>query len=198
MKTVIGIDQSYTDTGIAVAADGVIQAAISLPLSSLSSDTQKRLELRTKLISCIKNCIKHDSIPEVYFEQVRINRGQTTFNYIKHAGAMEATIIDTCAEYDVNLYSVASNAWKSAILGTRDRVPNILGIPPEKYLTYEYTSLHGYNKFTLYKASKQSRYYVERDADGFPYKYNDNIGDAICICLYGCLDSDKQKRTKLV
>lgn len=197
-KAIIGIDQSYTDTGIAIAAGGKILTAISLPLYWQANDTIKRNVLKDKLVDAINMCRDKKKDPIVYIEAVRINQGQTTFDYIKRAGAMESIIIDTCFYYNVDCRSVASNSWKAGILGSRKKVENEKGIAPEKYMAYKYTCRIGCDRYTLMECGDRTRKYVSLNSNGKKLKYNDNVGDACCISLYGCLPEEKQVYNVLV
>lgn len=206
-KVIIGIDQSYTDTGIAITTKGVVRNAFSVPLSGYSSETEKRMALKENLIKVIDKCIDncYNEI-EIYIEQVRINKGKTTFDYLKRAGAMEALIIDIVymhkyirAHEHIKLYSVSTNAWKSKILGGRQAIKNSSGIDQAKYATFQFlTQRKKLSKYVLQKASKQTRNYVYKDDDGNKWKYNDNIGDAICIALYGYINEKDTTRKELL
>lgn len=203
-QAVIGLDQSYTDTGIAIGVNGRIRAAKSIPLEKLGSDTLKRNSVIDGLYSAIELCRKNgifDCDISVYIEQPRINKGQTTFDYIKRAGAMESCIVDYLYnEYNgiINMYSVSSNAWKAVVLGTREERKNNVGIDPRKYLMYEYCIEHGFDDYVLQTCSKQTKRFVTCDANGNKLKYNDNIGDAIGICMYGFVPENDQKKKCLL
>lgn len=197
-NAIIGIDQSYTDTGIAIAARSKILTALSLPLERCENDTVKRSSLKARLEIAIELCYQNKHEPIIYIEAVRINSGQTTFDYIKRAGAMESVIIDLCFYKGIECRSVASNSWKAKIVGSREKVPNSIGIPPEKYKTYEYTHKLGLDEYTLQECSKRTRNYVKQLEDGTKLKYNDNTGDSCCIALYGCLPEETQRYNVLV
>lgn len=197
-NAIIGIDQSYTDTGIAIAVGGKILAAISLSFDKIDYDTEKRILLKNKLHHAINLCYNNGYKPIVYFEQVRINKNQTTFNYMKRAGAMESVIIDLCYSEKLECRSVSSNSWKAKVLGSRKKIENEKGIAPEKYIAYEYTHKLGLDKFTLQPCSNRTENYLLIDKRGTKLKYNDNIGDAICISLYGCLPQKDQVYQTLV
>lgn len=195
-EAIIGIDQSYTDTGIAIAVRGEILAAISLPFANTDHDTKRRNLLRKRILDAITLCHKHDYYPVVYYEQVRINKNQSTFKFVKRSGAMESVIIDLCYDCNITCRSVSTNSWKAKVLGTRDKIKNNKGIAPEKYVAYRHTHKLGLDKYTLEPCSNRTKRYVKKLDDGTKIKYNDNIGDAICIALYGCLrDSDQVYQT---
>lgn len=209
MKATIGIDQSYTDTGIAIAVNGKIEVARSIPLHELDNDSEKRNQLEIVIDRAIALCTRKELIPQIYIEQPRINKGQTTFDYIKRAGAMEAKIVDICYMLDYRCYAIASNAWKSAIVGDRDKEDNSCGVPPQKWHTAQYTLSQGYDRFVLQGASTRTHNFIRHATiddvkvrsniqPAQKLKYNDNIGDAICIALYGELPAEQQIRKQLI
>lgn len=198
-KAIIGIDQSYTDTGIAIAVNGVIQTAFSVYLKGCKHDTERRMILQKRLVDCINFCEKHNYDPDVYFEQIRISGQQTTFNYIVRAGSMVATIVDTCYQYNADCYSVTPNAWKTSILGSTKSKVIGMGVDPKKALMYEYCVKKGYDKYVLQPANKRTRNYIKLDIDNqTKLKYNDNIGDSIGIALYGSKPENEQKKEKCI
>ena len=54
----IGIDQSYTRTGISIAADGKLLKVSSISFKGCETKTEKRNCIRQVLRTIIPNCIK--------------------------------------------------------------------------------------------------------------------------------------------
>ena len=53
---IIGIDQSYTRTGIAVATKGKVRKAFSIDFKGVKTKTQKRLLLQSTIRKVIETC----------------------------------------------------------------------------------------------------------------------------------------------
>lgn len=125
---VLGIDQSYSKIGFAVATRGKIIRADSVDLRKLKYPSQKRL--------CVKQLVDHwiqNYKPKVIVvERVRLfahNRIATAT--IQQLSAMTAVIVDAAfihqvysvkamgvVRKSVPVFSVDTRAWKAAILGS--------------------------------------------------------------------------------
>lgn len=204
-KYVIGIDQSYTRTGITVLKDKEVVEMHSLNFEHCYSNTDKRQLIGTYLCELLLELDSVDNDIIVITERIRLrSQGFLSENYIKATGALVATIIDVCTPLNIKVYSVDTRAWKSAIVGTSKPLDNPYGINPEKYRTILYLRDKGLLKHIAeeYKGrGKKGIICVKMDVveDGkevrkkVPCKINDDLADSYCIAMYGYLPKGKQK-----
>ena len=207
-KVVIGIDQSYTRTGITVLCDKEIFEMYSLDFKGCKTNTEKRNTLKTELRRIIDMVIYEADIQNttkditIITERIRLrSQGFLSENYLKATGALIATIIDTADYYKCTVYSVDTRAWKSAIIGSSKPLNNPYGINPEKYRTI----LHMRDKGLLHWIAEEysgrgekgviwaNRRTVEGKKEKVRIKINDDLADSYCIALYGFLPKNKQK-----
>lgn len=190
-KLVIGIDQSYTRTGISVGTDGKLKTVSSIDYKGLGSRSQKRNELRrvlTNLLNKIKN-----RASEIVILCERISTFRKSFgskgnqqgsnpNYLKMTGALVAVIVDVAEEFGIKVYSVDTRAWKSKIVGSsKAKVKN--GKRDAKGDTVNFIQGLGFDLFVREKKVGKNK--GEK-------MYNDDAADSGCICLYGFLPKSKQ------
>ena len=198
-KIVIGIDQSYTRTGISIAVDGELKVVSSIDYKGLSSRAEKRNALRGTLgIIISKNAHKANEVV-ILCERVRTfsksfgkkgsanqdNAGGMGLNpgYLKMTGALVATIVDVAFEYGVNVYSVDTRSWKSKIVGnSKARIRN--GKRDAKSETVNFVQGLGFDLFVREKKVGKNK--GER-------LYNDDAADSACISLYGFIPKNQQK-----
>ena len=211
-KVVIGIDQSYTRTGITVLYDKEIVCNKSLDFKGCETNTEKRKELGCEIGRLIVDCrskydgfIKGRKIPEeiiVITERIRlISQGFMSESYIKSTSALVARILDVCIAYDVPVYSVDTRAWKSAIVGSSKPLNNPYGINPEKYRTILYMRNKGLLKWIAEEYTGRgekgviwaNRTLTDGKKEKVRIKVNDDLADSYCIALYGFLPKSKQK-----
>ena len=204
-KYVIGIDQSYTRTGITVLKNKEVVEMHSLNFEGCNSNTDKRQMLATYLLELILELESANNDIIVITERIRLrSQGFLSENYIKATGALVATIIDVCAPLNIKVYSVDTRAWKSAVVGTSKPLENPYGINPEKYRTILYMRDKGLLKHIAeeYKGrGKKGIINVKMDViEGnrkvrkkVPCKINDDLADSYCIAMYGFLPKGKQK-----
>ena len=176
-KVIIGIDQSYTRTGISVAADGKLLIVKSMSFKGAKTKTDKRKALADRLYSLLTNVRPKASELLVICEKIRTfshggKAGGNSFistNYIKSTGALIATIVDTAYAFDVPVCSVDTRSWKSRVVGTSKggKEPTIDFV---RHLGFD-ISIH----------TKKG------------VKYDDDAADSACIALYGFLDEKQQK-----
>lgn len=202
-KIVIGIDQSYTRTGITVLKDKEVIIMKSLDFKNCEDNEDKRIELRYCIESLI-NQIDCEDIT-VITERIRLrSQGFLSESYIKATGALVATIIGACKTYGIPVYSVDTRSWKSQIVGNSKPLQNPYEINPEKYRTIVYLRDRGLLKYIAkeYKGrGKKGIISVKMDVieDGkkvrkkVPCEINDDLADSYCIALYGYLPKTKQK-----
>lgn len=196
-KIIIGIDQSYKNTGISICKNGELTNIRSIHLTSLKDNSSKRKHLGKvlyTLFSKVSKIAKYEVL-EVYviIERIRLqSQGFINIDYIKSIGALNAVIVDCAKEFNLSVYSVDTRAWKSAIVGTSKPQKNKYGIDPEKWPTIQFICKMGYEKKILLPVSNRKKKGVIIK-NGERYTYNDDAADSACIALYGFLPKNKQK-----
>lgn len=189
-KIVIGIDQSYKDTGISISFNGKLKMAKDILLEKYKNNSERRTNLKKRLFDIFSSVeiLKNDYDAEVIviIERIRLqSQGFINIDYIKSIGALNALIVDTASSFDFPVYSVDTRAWKSAIVGNSKGQKNKFNIDEKKWPTILWCVSKGYKKYIInYDVGKRkSKGIIEKD--GKRYTYNDNIADSICISLYG-------------
>ena len=193
---VIGIDQSYTRTGITVLKDKEIVEMFSLNYECRKNNSEKRTALTNTLNEIMIDNNIHDAL--VITERIRLtSQGFLSESYIKATGALIATIIDFFYYYnEIPVYSVDTRSWKSQIVGNSKPLDNPYGINPEKYRTILYMRDKGLLKYIVeeYKGrGKKGVLNVKINGQKVPCKVNDDLADSYCIAMYGFLPESKQK-----
>lgn len=188
---VIGIDQSYNDTGITIACNGKIKAVSSVPMKKLANNTERRNELANELLRYIEYAVTKSDHIEIIVERIRLmSAGVLSMDYIKSMGALIAVIVDTAAMYHIPVYSVDTRAWKTAIIGTAKEKQNKYGLDPKKWPTILWCIKNGYkDKIIDLDVGKRKKGIIEKN--GIRYTYNDNKADSIGIALYGFVKGRK-------
>lgn len=203
-KIVIGIDQSYSDTGITIASDGVIRKISDLNLKPYKSPTEKRKALKNRFYEVIQACDKKAKKLDncevvVIIERIRLQSRKSdsqqfiNFPFIKGVGALNAMFVDVASEFGIKVYSVDTRSWKSQVVGNSKAQPNRYGIDPEKWPTIQYIRSIGYEEEILQEVSKRKQKGVVKVCGDKRYTYNDNRADSACIALYGFIPKAKQK-----
>lgn len=194
-KIVIGIDQSYTRTGITVLEDKKILGMHSVNFDGCKTNTEKREHLKHFIESLFDN-YNIDNVM-VITERIRLrSQGFLSESYIKSTGALIATIIDIFATYDIPVYSVDTRSWKSQIVGNSKPLENSYGIDKEKYRTILYLRSKGLLKHIVEPYTgrgKQGVINIKINGEKTPCKINDDLADSYCIAMYGFLPEHKQK-----
>lgn len=194
-KTVIGIDQSYTRTGITILEDKKILGMHSVNFDGCKTNTEKREHLKHFIESLFDN-YNIDNVT-VITERIRLrSQGFLSESYIKSTGALIATIIDIFATYDIPVYSVDTRSWKSQIVGNSKPLENSYGINKEKYRTILYLRSKGLLKHIVEPYTgrgKQGVVNIKINGKKTPCKINDDLADSYCIAMYGFLPEHKQK-----
>lgn len=203
-KYVIGIDQSYTRTGITVLKNKEIVEMFSLNYEHCKNNSEKRTALTNTLNEIMMDNNIHNAL--VITERIRLrSQGFLSEAYIKSTGALIATIIDFFHYYnEIPVYSVDTRSWKSQIVGSSKPLDNPYGINPEKYRTICYLRDKGLLKYIVkeYKGKgKKGIIDVKMEVtEGgkkvkkkVPCEINDDLADSYCIALYGYLPKTKQK-----
>ena len=200
-KIVIGIDQSYADSGIAVVCNGKVMSVTDCKPKSSASNTEIRSQLRQKLTRAFSmmqrkqnelgNCELFCIIERIRLQSAKPG-SQHFLNlpYIKGIGALNAVIVDLASEYGIPVYSDDTRSWKSRVVGTSGSMRNPYGFPEEKWPTIKWCIGHGYGWLIAEEASaRKTKGVIEEN--GERWTYNDNKADAIGIAMYGFVSDPK-------
>lgn len=154
--TIVGIDASYTRTGLAITIDGNLEAIKSIKFKGLKTKPEKRANLRAKIEKYIKK-YKPDMI--VVERTRQFSTGDKSFiamNMIKTGISILTTIVDVAYENGLGVYSVDTRAWKSAVVGTSKPKGGNKKLPTLEYI----------------------------NSLGFEVYDDDDAADAACISLF--------------
>lgn len=201
----IGVDQSYADTGVSICIDGKIVLVKDCKSKQKESNTVKRARLAKFFQKCFASCNEKSRKLEdceviCIIERIRLQSskpGTKNFinkDYIKGMGALDCLIIDIASQYNIPAYSVDTRSWKSQVVGTSRPRDNRAFVPPEKYPTVEYCIGLGYKEqiIDILPSDTRKKNYLT-DKQGRKYIFNDNKADSIGIALYGFLPPTNQK-----
>jgi hypothetical protein len=183
-KIVIGFDQSYTNTGISIAADGnlLIVKSTNYYKGIGETKTDKRNYIRKLVKEILEKNVHKAKKVVIHVERIRTfsqgKNGSQGYGlkpgYIKMTGALLACIIDEAKAFGVKVYSVDTRSWKSQVVGTSKNETE-----DKKLETYEFVKELGFD--TSFKNTRGT------------VKYDDDASDSACIALYGFLPRSKQK-----
>lgn len=194
-KIVIGIDQSYTRTGITILKNKKLVEMKSIDFHDCNNNTEKRRLLKDILSNYILEYGEGETI--IITERIRLrSQGFLSEAYIKSTGALVATIIDVANTYDIPVYSVDTRSWKGQIVGDSKPLNNPYGINKEKYRTILYLRSKGLLKHIVEPYTgrgKQGVINIKINGKKTPCKINDDLADSYCIAMYGFLPEHKQK-----
>lgn len=199
----IGIDQSYADSGIAVALDGKLMAVRECKPSTTTSNTERRALLRQTLIRVFSMMQRKafdigDCEVVCIIERIRLQSAKPgtqhflNLDYIKGIGALNALIVDLAYEYQIPVYSVDTRSWKVQVTGSSKPLANKYGFAEEKWPTIKWCLSQGYERFIIEEVSARKKKSVVIK-NGERYTYNDNKADAIGIAMYGFISPVNQK-----
>ena len=195
-KLVIGIDQSYTRTGISLAGDGKLLRVGHIPFEPSECHSEKRKKVKGKLTHIRKvNKLKASQMV-IIVERIRqFSGGNLSMDYIKSTGALIGCIVDAASDYGIPVYSVDTRAWKSAVVGTSVPKPNKYNVDPKKWPTLEYMLRRKdvNESDLLVPVGKRCKKYA-KIVDGVKYCYNDDAADSAGIALYGFVKDRKLKK----
>ena len=186
-KLVIGIDQSYTRTGISIAGDGQLLKVGYIPFGASECHSQKRKKVKDKLTHIIKLNQGRASQMVVIVERIRqFSGGTLSMDYIKSTGALIGCIVDTAMELGVPVFSADTRSWKSQVVGTSVPKANKYNVDPKKWPTIEYllSRKDVVQDDLLVEVGKRSKKFAFC-IGGTKYCYNDDAADSACIALYG-------------
>lgn len=191
-KVVIGIDQSYNNTGISIAADGKLVKVRSIHLESYKSNSDKRRAL-TNVLDGLLNVVCQKAKDVIcIIERIRLrSHGFLNIDYIKSIGALNSIIVDRCNEYCVPVYSVDTRCWKAQVIGTSKPMQNKYGVPEEKWPTVKWLLKQGWESSILIKVEgrKTKGTFIK---NGQKYMYNNDAADSAGIAMFGFV-GDKEK-----
>lgn len=187
-KVVIGIDQSYKNTGVTVNYNnGEKLKVFAIHTETLNDNSLKRQMMKEWLEKIVKHTIKIYPDTEIVciIERIRLqSKGFLNINYIKGIGALNALIVDIMYEHGIETFSVDTRAWKSTVVGTSKPMENKYGISPEKYPTILWNIKHGRKQDIInYDVGKKKKGVIVKGDKS--YTYDDDKSDSIAISFYG-------------
>ena len=195
-KLVIGIDQSYTRTGISLAGDGKLLKVSYIPFEPSECHSEKRKKVKDKLTKIIKINKSKASQMVIIVERIRqFSGGNLSMDYIKSTGALIGCIVDTASEFGIPVYSADTRSWKSQVVGTSVPKANKYNVDPKKWPTIEFLLKQPEvsESDILIKVGKRSKKYAKKIGED-KYCYNDDAADSACIALYGFKKGRNLKR----
>ena len=194
----IGIDQSYDNTGISIAADGKLVKVKSKWLDHYKSNSEKRQALRETLDKVLTSSTRNANNIVCILERIRLqSRGFVNIDYIKSIGALNAIITDKCHEYGIKVYSVDTRCWKSQVIGTSKPKSNNFGVPDEKWPTVQWVIKNGFESSILVDMSETRKTKGVFERDGIKYMYNNDASDSAGIAMFWFVgDRTKLKEEK--
>ncbi len=200
-KIVIGIDQSYTKTGISVCQDGELKMVTSTAFKGCETLSEKRKHIANIIDRLLHKASQKRCEVVIHVERIRTfsnfggKAGGNAFgqglkpDYLKKTAALIARIVDVAAEYDVPVYSIDTRSWKSKIVGN-SKAKKKNGKRDAKSETVEYIqNVHGFDLFI--KRSRPSK----KNPNGVDV-YDDDAADSACLALYGFLPKSQQNLKK--
>lgn len=180
-EMVIGLDQSYTDTGLCIAVDGVPKYAESISFGDAKSKTDKRKAILKRLRAFYRRFEGKYDI-SIVIEAVRLFSGSEphiSTAYIFSTCALIGSIVDLADELGISVYWVETRSWKKKVLGSsKPSGRKLKGVKdPKKVDSVLYAVSIGFKDVISYE--------VEKGRNKGQRRYNDNIADAICIAIAG-------------
>lgn len=180
-QMIIGLDQSYTDTGICLAVDGVPKVARSISFKGLDDKSDKRRVIQ-ECLEAIFDKYKYRYNIEIVLEAVRLFSGSDphiSTAYIFSTCALIGSIVDFANSHGIPIYWVETRSWKKKVLGSsKPSGRKLKGVKDQKKVdSVLYAISIGFKHAISYK--------VERGKNKGQIRYNDNIADAICIAIAG-------------
>ena len=196
-KVVIGIDQSYKNTGISIAADGKLKKIKGIQLDKYKTNSEKRRALASTLDGLLRTVCPKAKEVVCIIERIRLqSKGFLNIDYIKSIGALNSIIVDACYSYNVPVYSVDTRCWKAQVVGTSKPKANKFGVPEEKWPTVNWVIQKGFRHDILIvvESKKTKGTFVK---GGQKYMYDNDAADSAAIAMFGFVgDPDKLKEEK--
>lgn len=191
-RVVIGIDQSYNNTGISIAADGKLVKVRSLKLDDHKNNSDKRRALANTLDGLLRSVVPKAKEVICIIERIRLHsQGFLNIDYIKSIGALNSVIVDKCYEHYVPVYSVDTRCWKSQVIGTSKPMTNKYGVPEEKWPTVKWLIKQGWEDSILIpvEGRKTKGTFVR---DGQKFMYNNDAADSAGIAMFGFVGDEEK------
>lgn len=196
-KVIIGIDQSYNNTGISIAVDGKLRKVKSLHLDGYKNNSEKRRALGQVLDGLLRSVAPKTEQLVCIIERIRLrSQGFLNIDYIKSIGALNSIIVDRCHDYGVKVYSVDTRCWKAQVVGTSKPMSNKYGVPDEKWPTVRWLLKQGWeNSILMPIEGRKTKGTFTRD--GQKYMYNNDAADSAAIAMFGFIgDQSKLQEEK--
>lgn len=174
-KIVIGIDQSYKCTGIAVYVyNSETKKGRFWRTFAITSNERTKARKRVAIVANVEDllrairykyrCRYYDVL--ICFERPRLfSKGHISASFLLSIGALNGAIIDTAESWDVPCYSIDTRAWRRAAVGHCKRKENDKGVPPEKYYTVKHFCEAGYKRRLIWQDAGGKRHYEHDIAD---------------------------------
>ena len=135
LMIILGVDASYTRTGVAIAEDDELKMVKSIKFKGIKGKPAKRANLRAKIAKYIK-VYNPDMIVVERTRQFSTGcKAYIGMNMIKAGTSILTAIIDTAYENDLQVFSVDTRAWKSAVIGTSKPKNGNKKLPALEYIT---------------------------------------------------------------
>ncbi len=170
-KIVIGIDQSYKCTGVAVyvynseTKKGRFWRTFAVTPKKRTK-TRKRAVIAGYIDDLLSDFRYRYGDVRICFERPRLfSKGHVSASFLLSIGALNGAIIDTAESWDVPCYSIDTRAWRCAAVGNCKCKENDKGIPPEKYYTVKHFCKAGYKNRIIRRAADGSRIFGHDIAD---------------------------------
>ena len=197
-KIVIGIDQSYKNVGISIAADGKLLKVKNLDLNKFESNSEKRKALKNTLDKIINSILLRSNDIICIIERIRLrSQGFLNIDYIKSIGALNSVIVDKFEGYGIPVFSVDTRCWKAQVIGTSKPAQNSFGVPEEKWPTVEWLISQGWEESILKEVKSKRKNKGTFVRDGKKYSYDNDAADSAGIAMFGFLGKkDKLKEEK--
>lgn len=196
-NVVIGIDQSYKNTGITIIADAEIKIIKAINLMEYKSNYERRRALRKVLNGLLKSVIPKAENIVCVIERIRLqSQGFINIDYIKSIGALNSVIVDTMQEEGIEVYSVDTRCWKAQVIGTSKPEKNKYGVPEEKWPTVKWVIAKGFRDSILKEITgkKKKGTFVRNNTK---YMFDNDAADSCGIAMFWFIgDKNKLKLEK--
>lgn len=189
---VIGLDQSYKNTGITIVADAEIKIIKAINLMEYKSNYERRRALRKTLDGLLKSVIPKAENIVCIIERIRLqSQGFINIDYIKSIGALNSVIVDTMQEEGIEVYSVDTRCWKAQVIGTSKPEKNKYGVPEEKWPTVKWVIRKGFKDSILREITgkKKKGTFVRNNTK---YMFDNDAADSCGIAMFWFI-GDKSK-----
>lgn len=186
-QIVIGIDQSYKNTGITIVTDCKIRDIKSVRLENYPNNTERRLKLKSYLNKLLYSISSKSNDIICMVERTRVHGGGKSFinvDTIKAMGSLTALTVDMVYPYSIPVYSVDTRAWRAKVVGTSKPENNEYGVPPEKWPTVKWVISQGFEDKILIDVTNTRKTKGTFIRNGKRYMYNDDAADSAGIGMF--------------